>query len=105
MAETRQPDPEPEPAPEPEPGRPPAPAAEGVSPAFTQIVGRALTDPSFRSRLFEDRQAALEGFTLAPTDIEALDSLPRQQLEEEAVKFERGSAVATTVGVSVKGTF
>jgi hypothetical protein len=76
-----------------------------VSPAFTQIVGRALTDSGFRQRLFDDRDAALEGFTLAPADIEALDSIPREQLEDEAQKFERGSAVATTVGVSVKGTF
>jgi hypothetical protein len=76
-----------------------------VSPAFTQIVGRALTDSGFRQRLFDDRAAALKDYTLAPDDIEALDSIPRQVLEDEAQKFERGSAVATTVGVSVKGTF
>jgi hypothetical protein len=81
------------------------PEQRQVSPAFTQIVGRALTDSGFRQRLFDNREAALEGYTLAHADIEALDSIPRQVLEEEAQKFERGSAVATTVGVSVKGTF
>jgi hypothetical protein len=76
-----------------------------VTPAFTEIIGRALTDEDFRKRLFEDRDAALAGRQLAPADVEALDNLPRQQLDEEAQRFARGGATATTVGVSVKGTF
>jgi len=43
----------------------PSERRQPVSPAFTEIIGRALTDEDFRTRLFEDRTAALEGHQLA----------------------------------------
>lgn len=42
---------------------------------------------------------------LSPADEEALDSIPRELLEEHAARFSEGSAVAIEVGIVIKGTF
>ncbi len=75
------------------------------SPGLTEILGRALTDEGFRAELKRDRTAAAKQFRLSQPDIEALESIPDEQLEEHAQRFSAGSAAALTVGVTIKGTF
>ena len=79
--------------------------APEVSPGLAEVVGRALTDASFRETLFTDRQAAVTDLRLSQADQEALDTIPREVLEEHAARFAEGSAVAIEVGIVIKGTF
>jgi hypothetical protein len=75
------------------------------SQGLTELIGRALTDESFRNVLFEDRARAIEPFRLTPTDLVALDSLSRETLEEHANRFGQGSAAGLTIGIEIKGSF
>ncbi len=72
---------------------------------LTEVLGRALVDEQFRNRLLSDRAGTAREFGLSQPDLEALESIPPEQLIEHAERFTAGSATATTVGVSVKGTF
>ncbi len=72
---------------------------------LTEVLGRALTDEQFRAQLTRDRAGTARKFRLNQADIEALESIPDEQLEEHAQRFSAGSAAAVTVGVTVKGTF
>jgi hypothetical protein len=76
-----------------------------VSQGFTEVIGRALIDKDFRTRLYEDREAALKGLPLAPADLEALEQVPQKELEQHAERFEQGSATALTISVAIKGHF
>ena len=58
--------------------------------AVTQIIGRALMDPAYRTLLFEDAPAALAGYTLTAEETTALQNVSREQLAlVEATLYER----------------
>lgn len=80
--------------------RPPQPSR-----GLTESSGRALTDDGFRAQLQRDRAAAAKEFRLSHAHIEALESIPDEQLQKHAQRFSASSAAAVTVGVTIKGTF
>ena len=79
--------------------------ASEISPGLAQVIGRALTDPGFREALFTDRQSAVAELRLSAADQEALDSIPRETIEERAAQFSEGSAAAMTISIVIKGKF
>lgn len=79
--------------------RPPQPSR-----GLTESIGRAPTDDGFRAQLQRDRAAAKDS-RLSQTDIEAVDSIPDEQVEEHAQRFSAGNAATVTVGVTIKGSF
>ncbi len=82
-------------------------ATNQPSEKVTEILGRALLDPDFSTKLFEDRDGALSGYELTDEDRETLNSIPRQNFDEHAKNFREGSVVgaAVAVGVGARGTF
>ncbi len=74
-----------------------------VSPAFLELVGRALTDVDFRDLLYSDREAATREYSLTEIDEQSLDELTRERLEEQAEVMTHATNVA--ISVTVKGTF
>jgi len=75
---------------------------QGVSSAFLELVGRALTDDQFRELLYNDRSAAVADYDLTEADEEALDQLTREKLEEQAEVLTHSSQVAISIVVRVK---
>ena len=76
-----------------------------ASPGLSEVIGRALTDERFRESLFQNRESALGGYQLTDTDMTALDSLSREQLEQHAERFGESSAEGITIAIVIKGTF
>ena len=75
------------------------------SQGLIELLGRAVTDERFRETLFTDREDAVKGYMLTDADREALSSLSRETLEEQAQRFGSSSATAVQISVVVKGTF
>jgi len=75
------------------------------SEGLTELIGRALTDEQFRAELYQDRAKTIENYQLTPADLEALDNLPREALDEHALRFGAGSAAGLTIGIFIKGEF
>jgi hypothetical protein len=74
-----------------------------LSPAFSELVGRALTDKEFRAALFRNRPSAVRGFRLTKADLEALRQLTKRQLDLQASRL--GSRTAWTIKIVVKIRF
>jgi hypothetical protein len=68
---------------------------------FLEVVGRALTDEQFRELLYTDRAAATKEYTLTQADREALDRLPRQDLEEQAEVLAHTTDLTISIKISV----
>jgi hypothetical protein len=75
------------------------------SPGLIELLGRAVTDDQFREKLYSDQESATEGYMLTDTDREALASLPKEELENQARRFGTGSATGLTIGIYIKGSF
>jgi len=76
-----------------------------TNPGLAELLGRALTDEKFREDLYQDREHAVQGYMLSSADWEALQSVPRDLLDQHAKQFVAGTASALTIGISIKGTF
>jgi hypothetical protein len=76
-----------------------------VSPGLIELIGRAITDESFRETLYSDRDDAVKGYMLTESDKAALAELPRDALEQQAQRFGTSSAVGVSIGITVKGSF
>ncbi len=74
-------------------------------PGLAELLGRALTDEKFREALYQEREHAVQGYILSNADWEALQSVPRDVLDQHAQQFAAGTASAMTIGISIKGTF
>jgi hypothetical protein len=68
---------------------------------FLEVVGRALTDDQFRELLYTDRAEATKSYTLTQADQDALDRLPRQDLEQQAEVLAHTSDLAISVKISI----
>ncbi len=79
--------------------------ASDMSPGLAEVIGRALIDDAFRESLYTNRRAAVANMRLSAADEEALDSIPRDTMEQHAARFSQGSASAVTISIAIKGTF
>jgi hypothetical protein len=52
------------------------------------IIGRAVMEPEFREKLFNDPEAALEGYELNEEEKGALKSLEREKFDEITSELE-----------------
>jgi hypothetical protein len=77
-----------------------SPSQEGVSPAFMELVGRAITDEQFRDRLYSDREAAVADYRLTDVDQTALDELTRDKLEEQAEVLTHASQISISIKIT-----
>lgn len=78
---------------------------QGVSPGFTELLGRALTDADFREALYRDQEAAVRDYRLTEADLVALQKLDRESLEEHARQFAAGGATELTIGIVIRIRF
>jgi hypothetical protein len=53
----------------------------GMSEEMEKIIGRAVSDPAFRTKLIETPEAAVQefGITISPSDLEQLQQLSVEQ--------------------------
>lgn len=72
---------------------------------LTELIGRALIDEGFRNELYRDRAAATREFQLTESDLEALETISKDQLESHARQFGSGAASAITISIVIKGHF
>jgi len=77
-----------------------SPSKEGVSPAFMELVGRAITDEQFRDRLYSDRQTAIADYQLTDVDEAALEDLTREKLEEQAEVMTHASQISISIKIT-----
>jgi hypothetical protein len=64
-----------------------------------------LTDERFRESLFTDEENAVRGYALTDADRQALSSVTREAIEEQAQGFGEASATGTRIGITIKTTF
>jgi hypothetical protein len=76
---------------------------EPISPAFHELLGRALTDKDFRAKLYNEQDLALSEYDLNDTDRAAISRLSAEQLEEHASKL--GGKSAMTIKVVISKSF
>jgi hypothetical protein len=72
---------------------------------FTELIGKALTDPAFRDELYRDRGKAVAAYQLSPADQETLKTLSKETLEKHAEQFAKGTATALTISIVIRIKF
>lgn len=65
------------------------------------IIGRAVMEPEYREKLFNDPEAALGGFDLSEKEKDALKSLEREKFDEIASELEERISKAGFGAVSI----
>jgi hypothetical protein len=70
-----------------------------VSKSVREVIGKAITDSTFRNALFENREEALKDFTLSDEERSVIANLDRATIEDAAAHV--GMAPAWTIGVRV----
>lgn len=68
------------------------------TPDFREILGRAVADADYRARLFDDPEAALQGYRPSADDLSALSRLGRVALEAHAEAVHASGAPGHIVG-------
>jgi hypothetical protein len=76
-----------------------------ASPGLSEVIGRALTDERFRETLFQNRESAVRDYQLTDTDMTALDSLSREQLEQHAEAFRDSSVAGIAISIVIRVKF
>lgn len=56
--------------------------------SLQRIIGRAVMEPEYREKLFNDPEAALEGYELSEKEKTALKSMERETFDEVASELE-----------------
>jgi hypothetical protein len=72
-----------------------------ISPALQEVIGRAITDTSFRDQLFSNRAEAVKGFKLTKIDQQCLDQIKREQIENQAQVFAKKLNVYVFVQITI----
>ena len=72
-----------------------------ISPALQEVIGRAITDTSFRDVLFSNRAEAVKGFKLTKIDQQCLDQIKREQIEQQATVFAKKLNVYVFVQITI----
>jgi outer membrane biosynthesis protein TonB len=74
-----------------------------ASPALTELLGRALTDKTFREELINNEPEAIRSFKLTAEDKRTLRRLNPDILEEQAARL--GGRAAWTIKIVVSKSF
>ena len=72
-----------------------------ISPALQELIGRAITDTSFRSLLFTNQAAAIKGYKLSKIDLQCLTQIKPEQIEQQATVFAKKLNVYIFVQITI----
>jgi hypothetical protein len=82
-------------------------AQQQPSPVLNEVFTRAVLDDDFRTRLFDERKAALSEYALSDRDWEYLDRVSREQFSQTAKELREGSVsgAVIAIGIGIFGHF
>jgi hypothetical protein len=67
----------------------PQQAQAQVTQGFTDVMTRAVTDSAFRTQLYANQAAALQGYQLSPNDLKVLNSITPEMMNGYAAHIQQ----------------